>query len=86
MEITKVTIGTETFRIFEVTLFAGTPNEVIVPAAEEKLDALIQEKIESDRYHEVQTIDETYSYVVPQVIADSEDEALITVSIEDVYE
>lgn len=51
--------------------------------AEEKLDNLIVEHIENDMYHLVEHIDDMYGYVVPQEIADTQNENEIIESIKD---
>lgn len=60
------------FRLYHVTI--GKQNFCV---AEENLDTLINKHIDSDNYSMVRHIDEKYSYVISQAIADTEDESII---------
>jgi hypothetical protein len=88
MEIVKVTIDNKEYRIFDnISVYskkAGRRGMTV--AAEEALESVIQKKISAGLYDEVRLIDERYAYVIPQVIADAEDEALIAMTIEDMDE
>lgn len=88
MEIVKVTIDNKEYRIFDnISVYskkAGRKGMTV--AAEEALESAIQKKISAGLYDEVRLIDERYAYVIPQVIADAEDEALIAMTIEDMDE
>lgn len=71
---------------FEYRLFHLTINGKVYCCAEEKLDNFIEECIENNQYHFVSHIDERYEYVVPQEIADTENDEEIIESIADVIE
>lgn len=60
------------FRLYHITI--GEQNFCV---AEENLDTLINKHIDSDNYSMVRHIDEKYGYVIPQAIADTEDESII---------
>ena len=85
MEIVKVNIEGKEYRIFDnIPVFSKQSGRMgMTVAAEEALESAIQEKISAGKYDEVRLIDERYAYVIPQYIADSEDEALIAMTIED---
>lgn len=72
------------YRMFQITVFSGTPNEQTVTVAEESLNETIERFIVEDRYHEVRDIDEAHAYYVPQEIADDETEWEIIDSIESI--
>lgn len=84
MEIKKINIDGNEYRLFKITVFKNTQYEQDILVAEEKLNSKIMEYIEKNRYQELKNIDETYSYYVPQEIADDEVEHEIIDSIESV--
>lgn len=88
MEIIKVTIDSKEYRIFDnISVYSKKAGRIgMTVAAEEALESVIQKKISAGKYDEVRLIDERYAYVIPQVIADAEDEALIAMTIEDMDE
>lgn len=69
----------EIVRIFDVDfrLYHVTIGKQKFCVAEENLDNLINKHIDSDNYSMVQHIDEKYVYVIPQAIADTENESTI---------
>jgi hypothetical protein len=78
MEIEKVVSPANncTYRLFYITI----GNRQIC-VAEERLDSHITQCIDNNSYDLVQSIDEKFAYVVPQEIADTEDEYYITQSV-----
>ena len=84
MEKYTVTIDSLEYSLFEMTVFKGTHHEQTITAAEERLNNKVEEMIEQDRYHEVQLIDESYGYWIPQDIADEGIESEIIDCIESV--
>jgi hypothetical protein len=88
MEIVKINIDGKEYRIFDNIPVFGRKSgrKGFTVAAEEALESVIQKKISAGLYDEVRLIDERYAYVIPQVIADAEDEALIAMTIEDMDE
>ena len=69
----------EIVRIFDVDfrLYHVTIGKQKFCVAEENLDTLINKHIDSDNYSMVRHIDERYGYVIPQAIADTENESII---------
>lgn len=84
VERDTVILDGEEYTLFEITLHNGVKSAVVT-AAEPRLEAVIQEAIENDRYHEVIHIDEMYGYVVDSTI-DLEDDDDVIESIRDIYE
>lgn len=84
VERDTVTLDGEEYTLFEITLHNGVKSAVVT-AAEPRLEAVIQEAIENDRYHEVIHIDEMFGYVVDSAI-DLEDDDDVIESIRDIYE
>lgn len=85
MERICVNLYGKTYTLFRFTVFPGTPHEQTVTAAEYALNALIEDCIQKDRYHEVQAVDEMYGYVLPEEI-DTNNDHDIRESIEDVVD
>ena len=81
MDIIKIEIDGRTFRMFNLEI-----KGVFMNVAEEDLNQYIEDCIENERYHKVQHIDEQYSFVVAQCIADLEDEEEIRGEIEAVID
>lgn len=73
------------YTLFRFTAFPGTPKQQTVTVAEYKLNALIERRIEQERYPEVREVDEMYSYFLPKEI-DVNDDREIRESIEDVID
>lgn len=88
MEIVKVTIDGKDYRIFDnISVYSKKAGRIgMTVAAEEALESVVQEKISAGKYDEVRLIDERYAYVIPQYIADAEDEPLIAMTIQDIDE
>lgn len=84
MNIIKIKIDHNEYRIFDIVLFKGTDMEQPVMVAEEALNSKIEQYIEKEQYHKVSHIDNMYNYYVPQDIADDETEFEIVDSIESV--
>jgi hypothetical protein len=79
MEIQKIKLNDETYRLFHISI-----DDKHLCVAEEKLEKYIQNCIEDDTYHKVEWVDELYGYYVDQTIADAEDEEKIIQSIIDI--
>jgi hypothetical protein len=83
VELVKIDEGDyiHTFKLFHIEIYG---KEYCV--AEERLDNYIIEQIEDGHYHFVEEIDDRYSYVVPQEIADTEIENEIIESIKSIID
>ena len=73
------------YRLFHLTLFAGTDKETEETVAEYALNAKIEEMIENEDYSECRGIDERYGYYLPKEVDTNDVDSMIE-SIEDVYE
>lgn len=85
MERIKVTLYGEDYLLFCFNAFQGTPREETVTVAENRLNALIEKRIDENRYPEVQAIDEMYGYYLPKEV-DINDDREIHESIEDIMD
>lgn len=79
--IEYISVNDTEYRLFHLTIDGKE-----YCCAEEKLDKFIEKCIENNQYHNVSYIDERYEYVVPQEIADTENDEEIIESIADVIE
>ena len=85
MERIKVTLYGEDYLLFRFIAFQGTPREETVTVAENRLNALIEKRIDENRYPEVRAVDEMYGYYLPEEV-DINDEHEIRESIESVMD
>lgn len=85
MERIIVKLYGRNYILFRFTAFPGTPKEQEVTVAEHKLNALIEKRIDQNRYPEVQEVDEMYAYYLPKEV-DINDEREIRESIESIMD